>query len=104
MSKLVDKGLKAKRESKHVDFKSSFDEESPGEWCELVKDIVAMANSGGGVNAETVKALGREDVKSKVAAQGLEVSPSTPEQFAEHIKSEIARFTKIAKAAGIKAE
>jgi hypothetical protein len=49
MSKLVDKGLKAKRESKHVDFKSSFDPESTGEWCELVKDIVAMANSGGGV-------------------------------------------------------
>jgi hypothetical protein len=37
-------------------------------------------------------------------AQGLEVAPSTPEQFAAHIKSEIARFGKIAKAAGIKAE
>lgn len=49
MTALVDKGLKAKRESKHVDFKSMFDPESTGEWCELVKDIVAMANSGGGV-------------------------------------------------------
>lgn len=49
MTALVDKGLKAKRESKHIDFKSSFDPLSPGEWCELVKDIVAMANSGGGV-------------------------------------------------------
>lgn len=49
MSRLIDKGLKAKRESKHVDFKSSFNPESAGEWCELVKDIVAMANSGGGV-------------------------------------------------------
>lgn len=49
MPRLVDKGLKAKRESKHVDFKSSFNPESAGEWCELVKDIVAMANSGGGV-------------------------------------------------------
>ena len=49
MSKLVGKGLMAKRESKHVDFKSAFDPESTGEWCELVKDIVAMANSGGGV-------------------------------------------------------
>src|SRR5512135_940991 len=49
MSSLVDKGLKAKRESKLVDFKSSFNPDSTGEWCELVKDIVAMANSGGGV-------------------------------------------------------
>ena len=48
MSALVDKALKAKRESKRIDFKSSFDPESPGEWCELIKDIVAMANSGGG--------------------------------------------------------
>lgn len=56
------------------------------------------------LNAETVKVLGRADVKATLGAQGLEVAPSTPEQFAEHIKSEIARFTKIAKAAGIKAE
>jgi tripartite-type tricarboxylate transporter receptor subunit TctC len=56
------------------------------------------------LNAETVKVLGRAEVKSTLAAQGLEVAPSTPEQFAAHIKSEIARFTRIAKAAGIKAE
>jgi Putative DNA-binding domain len=48
MSALVDKALKAKRESKLVDFKSAFDPESTGDWCELVKDVVAMANSGGG--------------------------------------------------------
>ena len=49
MSGLVDKGLKAKRESKYIDFKRSFDPSSTGEWCELIKDIIAMANSGGGV-------------------------------------------------------
>jgi hypothetical protein len=49
MSELVDKSLSAKRESKYIDFKSAFDPDSAGEWCELVKDIVAMANSGGGV-------------------------------------------------------
>lgn len=49
MSDLVQKGIQAKRESKYVDFKRSFDTSSTGEWCELIKDIVAMANSGGGV-------------------------------------------------------
>jgi len=49
MSELVDKGLKAKRESKYVDFKRRFDPDSVGEWCEIIKDIVAMANTGGGV-------------------------------------------------------
>ena len=49
MSELMEKGKRAKRESKYVDFKQSFDPGSNGEWCELIKDIVAMANTGGGV-------------------------------------------------------
>jgi tripartite-type tricarboxylate transporter receptor subunit TctC len=56
------------------------------------------------LNAETVKVLGKTEVKATLAQQGLEVAPGTPEQFAAHIKSEIARFTQIARAAGIKAE
>jgi tripartite-type tricarboxylate transporter receptor subunit TctC len=56
------------------------------------------------LNAETVKVLGRSDVQAALANQGLEVKPGTPGEFAAHIKSEIAKFTKIGKAAGIKAE
>ncbi|MPY90583.1 MAG: hypothetical protein GEU99_22010 [Luteitalea sp.] len=36
-------------EDAEVDFKAQFDPSSRQDWCELVKDIVAMANSGGGV-------------------------------------------------------
>lgn len=36
-------------ESATVDFKSCFDPTSKQDWCELIKDIVAMANSGGGL-------------------------------------------------------
>ena len=56
------------------------------------------------LNADMVKVLAREDVRSTLAAQGLNVASSSPEQFAAHIKSEIARFTRIARSAGIKAE
>jgi tripartite-type tricarboxylate transporter receptor subunit TctC len=56
------------------------------------------------INAETVKVLARPDVKAALNAQGLEVISSTPEQFATHIQSEIARMTKIAATAGIKAD
>jgi predicted HTH transcriptional regulator len=49
MTDLITKALTAKRESKHVEFKQSFDPISPGEWCELIKDIAAIANSGGGI-------------------------------------------------------
>lgn len=67
MSAHVDKALKAKRESKRVDFKSTFDPESTGDWCELVKDIVAMANSGGGViviGLDNSGAPSKSDVKA----------------------------------------
>jgi hypothetical protein len=35
-------------EEPDLDFKAAFDPTSNGDWCELVKDLVAMANSGGG--------------------------------------------------------
>jgi len=40
--------VRSKSESRAVDFKSKFDPAFPADWCELVKDIVAIANSGGG--------------------------------------------------------
>ncbi|MEO5959951.1 MAG: ATP-binding protein, partial [Opitutaceae bacterium] len=36
------------QESADFDFKASFAVKNTGDWCELLKDIVAMANSGGG--------------------------------------------------------
>jgi predicted HTH transcriptional regulator len=36
-------------ETADVDFKSAFDATSAGEWLEIIKDIVALANSGGGL-------------------------------------------------------
>ncbi len=40
--------LARKRESKSLDFKGQFDPDSEGDWCEIIKDIAAFANSGGG--------------------------------------------------------
>ncbi len=45
----AERAQKAKRESKHVEFKEQFDPTSDGEWCELIKDFMAIGNSGGGV-------------------------------------------------------
>jgi len=49
MSQMTKKALKAKRESKYVEFKETFDPSQPRDWCEIIKDIVALANSGGGI-------------------------------------------------------
>jgi predicted HTH transcriptional regulator len=48
-SDLVKKALCAKRESKYVEFKQGFDPNSPEDWCGIIKDIIAIANSGGGI-------------------------------------------------------
>ena len=67
MSALVDKALRAKRESKLIDFKSAFDPDAAGDWCEFVKDIVAMANSGGGaivIGLDNGGAPSKKDVKA----------------------------------------
>lgn len=45
---LLGRCVDAKRESRRIDFKESFDPTRTGDWCEITKDIVAMANSGGG--------------------------------------------------------
>jgi tripartite-type tricarboxylate transporter receptor subunit TctC len=73
-------------------------------WFGLLAPAGTPASIVARLNAETVKVLARADVKATLAAQGLEVNPGSPEQFAAYIKSEIARFTRIGKAAGIKAE
>lgn len=41
--------LQRTTESDFVEFKSAFDPASNSDWLEIIKDIVAIANSGGGV-------------------------------------------------------
>ncbi len=55
------------------------------------------------LNQEIVRALNQADVKEKLANTGAEVIGSSPEQAAAAIKSDIARFGKLIKDAGIKA-
>lgn len=46
--RLEDLARTAPEETAEIDFKQSFDRDSTRAWCELIKDFVAMANSGGG--------------------------------------------------------
>jgi tripartite-type tricarboxylate transporter receptor subunit TctC len=54
------------------------------------------------VNAEVARALNTPDVKQIFTRDGADVVASTPEQFAATLKAEIAKWTKVAKAANIK--
>ena len=56
------------------------------------------------LNADAVKALNSPDLQKRLAEQGIEPAPMAPDQFAAFIKSEIARWAKVAKIAGVTAE
>jgi predicted HTH transcriptional regulator len=49
MENNLESALQSSSESIRTEFKESFDISSPQEWCELIKDIVAIANTEGGV-------------------------------------------------------
>jgi tripartite-type tricarboxylate transporter receptor subunit TctC len=53
---------------------------------------------------ETVKVLGMSDVRARLRDLGYEPVGSTPAQFGAYIKAELAKWTKVIKGAGIKAE
>jgi tripartite-type tricarboxylate transporter receptor subunit TctC len=56
------------------------------------------------MNTEVVGALAQPDVKERLAGQGVTVAGGTPEQFADHIKAEFAKWAKVIADAGIKPE
>ena len=56
------------------------------------------------LNREFLKILAMADVREALKKIGLDVSGSTPQEFAAHIKAEKAVWTKVIKDAGIKPE
>ncbi len=55
------------------------------------------------LNAEILKGLGSGDVRERLAALGGEVAGGTPEQFADHLRGEIAKWGKLITSIGLKA-
>jgi tripartite-type tricarboxylate transporter receptor subunit TctC len=56
------------------------------------------------LNTEINKALAVPEVRSRMDAMGVEVIDSTPEQLAETLKRDTARYTKVIQELGIKLE
>ena len=62
------------------------------------KEIIAKLNS------EILRVLALPDVKQRLAAEGAEPMGDTPERFAEQIRKDLARWSKVAKEANVKVE
>jgi tripartite-type tricarboxylate transporter receptor subunit TctC len=56
------------------------------------------------LNAEVLKILALPDVRERFLAQGVEPVGSTPEQFGEHIRAQMSKWSKVVQDAGVKAE
>lgn len=71
------RAVSGKRESRSLDFKSAFDPASQADWCEIIKDIVAFANTGGGAIV-----IGLED-DAEVADAGTDAEASDDTDVAD---------------------
>ena len=56
------------------------------------------------LNAEIVKVLAMPDVRNQFEIQGIETIGGTPERFAEYIRTEIAKWAKVIRLSGAKAD
>jgi tripartite-type tricarboxylate transporter receptor subunit TctC len=62
------------------------------------KDLVSA------LNAAVLRAIADPDMKRQLVALGIEPTGSTPQEFADLIRSEIPKWTRIVKASGAKVE
>ena len=56
------------------------------------------------LNQEIVRILQTAEVKDRLAVQGLEAVGNTPQQYEAHLRAELAKYARIVKLAGIKAQ
>jgi tripartite-type tricarboxylate transporter receptor subunit TctC len=52
------------------------------------------------INAEVKRILDTPEMRDKLTAEGAEVSPTTPEEFAAYIKTEMTKWARVVKASG----
>lgn len=79
--------LERQSETNNVDFKSLFDVSALRDWLELIKDIVAFANSGGGfilVGLENDGAPSGADVSSLLAVDPADIANRIYKYIGQH--------------------
>jgi tripartite-type tricarboxylate transporter receptor subunit TctC len=74
------------------------------EWYGVVVPSATPRDVVTKLNAAIVKALNAPDVMKRIASLGQYPQPTTPAEFAQIIKADYERWSKVVKAAGIKIE
>ena len=73
-------------------------------WFGLIAPRAAPSEIVARLNAEVRAAVASSEMREVISAQGFEPSASSPEQFSEVIRREVAKWAQIVKTSGFKAE
>jgi len=71
------------------------------QWYGIVAPAGTPAEIVAALNQQINKSLGSQEVKSRLAAEGAEATPATPQAFGQLIAREIPRWERVVKAARI---
>jgi tripartite-type tricarboxylate transporter receptor subunit TctC len=71
-------------------------------WYGLLAPAGAPDALVGRINREVVAVLRQPEMTERLVAQGFEPAPGTPEQFARHIRDEIAKWARVIATAGLR--
>jgi tripartite-type tricarboxylate transporter receptor subunit TctC len=71
-------------------------------WFGLAAPAATPGETIARLNAETVRGMNQADVRDRLAGQGLFVKTGSPAELTTLIKTEIAKWAKVAKAANLK--
>lgn len=98
----------AKRSSAAPDIPTVSESGVPGyeasSWFGLLAPVGTPKHIIDRLNAEAMKALRMRDVHELLVRQGMDPAGSTPAEIDAYLRSEIAKWTRVVKEAGIKAE
>jgi tripartite-type tricarboxylate transporter receptor subunit TctC len=98
----------AKRSAALPDVPTMAEAGIPDQEAETINGLLAPAGTPADIvariNRDTVAALSLPDVKERLSALGFEPAVSTPAEFGDRIKSEIAKWDNVVRAANIRIE
>lgn len=89
--RILERARLLEKETKQIEFKETFDADSPRDWCEIVKDIVAISNSGGGCILFGVRNDGTPSRRDHITAFSLEPAQLT-DKIAAYTGQQFCQF------------
>ena len=75
-----------------------------GTWYGLLAPAGTAKDTLSRLHADSLKVLSIPDVKQRLDGVGFEAIGSTPEEFGAYIRSEVEKWTKVVRAAGVRAD